>query len=258
MKNQSSGLLRGDLFRLLRSPKFYIAFATGLLLLLHPLFSSVWRQWSYYTPIELLSFPLAASDFSPFAVIFCVLPFADSFCEDFNSQYVSNIVIRVGARKYARHRCLFSALTGGCVMGCLMLITVVLCSVAAGKPDTIETVSFMQNSIWWKMEVLLPYNGIIMYVLKIVLAVLFGMLWALVGLTISTFIPNPYVTLIAPFVLYQILWFSLSETPINPVYLLRGDSNFIPSFGFAIFRQLVCIALCSFITYCGICRMVKK
>jgi hypothetical protein len=83
------------------------------------------------------------------------------------------------------------------------------------------------------------------------------MLWALIGLCVSILIANRYVTLIAPFVLYQALWFLLNETAINPVYLFRGDSNFIPSFAFLVIYQLTCIFLCAVFSIYGIKRRIR-
>lgn len=249
-------LWKGDTSRIFHSWKIYISFAVGLLLILHPLFNAP-GAWTHYSPMMLLSFPLATSDFTPFAALFCVLPFADSFCEDYNSNYVNSIVLRTGTRKYARQRCFSTAISGGIIMSAIMFITILFCILAAGQPDTPESVSFLGNSIWMKMGIVLLWNGALLYICRVLFAFLFGALWALTGLAISTAITNRYVTLIAPFVLYQVLWFFLNEKAINPVYLLRCDSNFIPSFGFALTFQLLCIVLCAVISYLGIRKKVR-
>lgn len=249
-------MIRSDCSRIFRNGRIYAALLAGLALMLHPLIS-LWPYRENYSAMQLLSAPLATSDFAPFAALFCVLPFAESFCEDLNSGYISAITTRIGAKKYAKTRCLSVALSGGVVAATIVLITIGLCVIGAGQPDTEETVAFMGNTPWAKMGILLTADGAVLYALRVFTAFLFGMLWALVGLAVSVFIPNRYVTLIAPFVIYQVLWFLLEETAFNPVYLFRGDSNFIPSFLFVVIYQSACIALCAVLSCIGMKRRIK-
>ena len=211
-----------------------------------------------YSPMQLLVEAVAGSDFTPFAAIFCVLPFADSFCDDLNSGYLNAIIGRIGSRCYAFKRCASVAISGGLVTSFIMLLTILVCVLSGMIPDTEETIMPLMNSIWGRMGIVLTANGAVMYTLRILTAFLFGELWALVGLTVSVCLPNRYVTLIAPFVIYQGLWYFLEEKAINPVYMFRGDSNFIPSLGFLIGYQLLCIAVCTAISAIGITRRVKR
>lgn len=197
---------------------------------------------------------MAGSDFTPFAAIFCVLPFSESFCEDLNSGFYIEIINRIGTRRYAFNRCISVAVSGGLTTALTILIAILACVVGGTLPDTENTVMPLMNSVWAKMGIVLTANGALMYALKVFTAFLFGMLWALVGLTISVLIPNRYVTLVAPFVIYQGLWYLLDERAINPVYMLRGDSDFIPSFAFLVIYQLICIMVCALISANGIIR----
>lgn len=254
--NQSTSVLREDIRRIMTSKRFYLTLIAGLTLILRPLFD-ISRYWSKYSPMELLSIPLGLSDFTPFAVVFCVLPFAESFCEDLNSGYHSHIILRKGSRRYAAQRCISVALSGGMVMSSIMAITIVFCLCAAKQSVMIEDLSFMNNTMWARTGILQIWNGNLLYLIRVFVAFIFGCVWALVGLTISIFIPNRYVTLIAPFVLYQFLWFLLGELPINPVYMFRGDSNFIPSFGFLLVYQSIVILICFATSYYGIRKRVR-
>ena len=248
-------MIRSDILRCLHSWKIYVSFACGLALMLHPLL----RAWPFrdgFSPMSMLSIPLATSDFTPFASMFCVLPFAESFCEDLNSGFAFEITQRIGAKQYARKRVLSTALSGGIVTALIMLVTIIVCCVGAGQPDTTDTVAFMNNSIWGKLGILTTAHGSILYALRVFVAFLFGMLWALVGMCVSVLIPNRYVTLIAPFVLYQMLWFLLDETAVNPVYMFRGDSNYIPSFVFLVCWQVAWLAFCALFSYIGMTRRI--
>ncbi|MDO4838612.1 MAG: hypothetical protein Q4B32_09505 [Clostridia bacterium] len=137
-----------------------------------------------------------------------------------------------------------------------MAAAIVLCFLLAGQQETADSMSFLSVSVWYKLGLASPEKVGIMCVLRIAVAFLFGALWALVGLCVSVIVPNKYVTLAAPFVLYQFLWFVLSESPLNPVYQFRGDSNFIPSFWFLILYQTTLIIFCSLFSIAGIRKRV--
>jgi hypothetical protein len=249
-------LLKTDIRRMLCSPMLYASLCVGVLVLLHPLFDAFIHP-ANGTLMQFLSVPLGTSDFTPFAAIFCVLPFSDSFCKDYNSGYLGLIVFRTGVKKFALQRCFTVILSGGCLMAVTMFITIVVCIGLANQPETAETTQFLSRTIWARLGLVLKYRGIIHMVLRVLLAFIFGALWAIIGLTISVFITNRYVTYIAPFVLYQALWFLLEGSAFNPVYMLRGDSNYLPSLWFVLTYQLASIALCCTISYFGIRKKVQ-
>ena len=234
--------------KLTGSIKLYISLFIGVILFLHPLFAN-YTNWAVFTPVELLSFPLATSDFTPFAAVFCVLPYADSFCEEYNSGYYRFIFHRVGANRYAAIKCFVVAISGALVMTVCMSSAIIMSLVCAGRVDTVDSVSFMQQTVWGKNGVVLYCNGIFYYSMRIFVAAMFGAVWALVGLLTASMITNKYTTLVIPFVIYQFLWYSLGETAINPVYLLRADDIRIPSISFVIIYQTVWIAILSFLSY---------
>lgn len=253
MKEKNTQLYRSDMRRISRSWKLYVSIAVGLIILLRPFFEAH-EVWEMMSPAYLLSLPFGSSDFSPFAAIFCVLPFADSFCEDFSSSFANHITLRVGAREYARQRCISVALSGSIVMGLMVFVSILLCALAAGVPETAETADFMRNTNWARLNLIIPYHGVLFFAGRLLCAVLFGAVWASVGLAISTLLPNRYVTLVAPFILYQALWYILSGTSFNPVYMLRGDYS---PLSFIVVYQLIIIILCFLVSYFGILRRVK-
>ncbi len=256
-RSKEMSLLKEDMRRIITGKRTYFVVMAGLLLILRPLFD-IWGSWTLYSPMELLALPLAISDFTPFAVVFCVLPFAESFCEEYNSGYYHYITIRTGPKRYAAQRCISSALSGGIVMGVIMAATIAFCLVFAHHGSvSLDDLSFMTNTLWGRSGLLQVWNGNLVYLLRVFVAFLFGCVWALVGLAVSVLITNRYITLVVPFVLYQFLWFLLGESPFNPVYMFRGDSSFIPSFGFLLIYQGAIILICSAVSYLGITRRVK-
>lgn len=253
--NYGGKMIRNDFKRIFSSFRFYLALGIGLFILLRPLVIS-FTHLVRGTFLEVLTTAFALSDFTPFAAIFCVLPFADSFCQDYQSGYVSFIAGRTGIKKYARYRCMTVMLSGAILMALTVGITILVCAVLADAPETAETAQFLGGSIWYRSGILLE-NQALFVLLKILLGFLFGGLWALVGLVVSVLIPNGYVTLIAPFVLYQVLWLLLEGSAVNPVYMLRGDSNYLPSPGFVLLWQIFLIVLCYIVACKGIQKRVE-
>ncbi len=77
---------------------------------------------------------MGISDFTPFAVIFAVLPYETPFCLDCKTEYSSIIISRIGTKHYIRHRLASVALSGTMVMGTIMFIITVFCQSVAGFP----------------------------------------------------------------------------------------------------------------------------
>lgn len=238
---------------LFTSIKLYISIVIGVTLFLHPLFSYA-KSWSLLSPVELLSYPLATSDFTPFAALFCVLPYADSFCEDYNSGFYRFILYRISSTKYAIMKCSIAAISGALVMAINMSLAVFLSNICAGEIDTADSVAFMQHTVWGKSGILLFHDGVIYYTFRIIIAALFGSVWALVGLLTAAVIVNKYVTIVVPFVIYQFLWYIMSEKVINPVYLLRADDIHIPSLSFVVIYQTAWIIILGIVSY----KFIKK
>ncbi len=246
---------QADLMRAFSSWRFYFSILAGFLFFSRQLFMR-YSHWQFLTPMEMLSIPLAISDFTPFAVVFCAFPFSDSFCHDYSTKYLFFISSRIDIRRYARCRCAAVAACGGVVMASIIILTINICVIGAGKSETVESLLFLQGTIWGKMGVLYVCGGVFHYLGRVFLAFLFGAVWALAALTISVFVTNPYVTVLSPFVVYQVLWFLLEGLPINPVYLLRADYGGIPSFSFVVIVQCLCILFCSVVACWGIKRKV--
>ena len=93
-----------DLKRLFSRPNLYVAFAVSLFILLYP-FRDVFAEKPRGSFIQFLAVPFATSDYTPFAAIFCVLPFSASFCEGYNTRYARFVVLRTGTKRYAYQRC---------------------------------------------------------------------------------------------------------------------------------------------------------
>lgn len=229
-------IIKADLKRIVSGWQFYAAILCGLALFTHPVLLNR-GFWEYASPLELFSMAMGVSDFTPFAVIFAVLPYGTAFCMDCKSEYANSIVSRIGIRKYTWGRWASVALSGAMVMGFLMLGTVTMCLTGAKMPETEMSASFLKGGPWENLPLLM--NGFWFYLLRICLAMLFGSLWATVGLIVSAVAPNPYVVLILPFVIYQGAWYLLGLSIFNPIYYFRADFQGIPSLAFSFGYQIL-------------------
>lgn len=247
-------LFRVDLKRIFTNPKIYISIFISLGILLRPLIETI-SGGGAGTFLTLQTLPFGLSDYSPFAAIFCVLPFSDSFCEDYNSGITVPIVQRIGVNRYALGRCASVALSGGITMGLIVLITLSICFVLASEPDIFESVRFWieGNSLWYRMDLLFRFRGLGVMGFRVLFGFLFGCVWAMVGLAISTLVVNRYITYVAPFVIYQAGWF-LIKGNWNPVKLLRGD--YAPSVFHIIIIQLTVAGICGAFSYFRIRKKV--
>jgi len=256
-KQNKTYFFKYDLKRMFHGAGFYLAFMVSILILLKPL-QGAFVEKMYGTFFQFLSAPLASSGFTPFAALFCVIPYAWSFCEDYNTGYIKDIISRIGIKRYSLQRCFVVMLSGGMLMAAVFLTVILVCVGLAKLPETYESAAFLSGTIWAEMNLLFVGNGTVVAGLRVLLAFLFGSVWALFGLMISVFVVNRYITLIAPFVVYQILWFFLEGNAFNPVYQMRGDSNYLPSLWFVLWYQLCLIIICITISCIGIRKRVEE
>lgn len=241
-------MMKTELKRAFFSLKFILSIIGGLILFLHPVLLAA-SKWTLSTPMELFSMAMGLSDFTPFAVIFAVIPYGSSFCEDYRSTYANSIISKIGFSKYIRYRWAAVTISGATVMGIIMTTIVILCKSVASIPETVESVSFLNGGPWAAHNLPLLTNGTWFYLLRIALAMLFGALWSSVALMLSALIPYTYLAQILPFVIYQMLWYLLEGTIWNPLYYFRADFQRIPSLEFAFAYQSIWILLIAIATH---------
>lgn len=237
------------------------ALVTGIILVMFMralIANDVFKAIGRMDVLSMLTYPSALSGFTPFAAIFPMLVYSTMFCEEYNSGYIKQIVLRIGGRRYLLSRILATAVSGAATLGVSMFLLSAFL-LAIGVPSTKENAYMFKSLIWG------PYvdiaGGALVLLAKTVLASLFGAVWALVALWISTIMPNRYVTLIAPFAIYQALWILLQSLPhINPLRLLRGDllaAGFVGSFPYIVLIQLGAIILWGGLSYYGMKKRME-
>lgn len=195
-----------------------------------------------------------ASGLSPFAAIFPVMAYATALCEEYQSEYLQMILVRCGLRRFIRVRIATVALSGGIMMALPILLVCITAYLggAHGLPAGVDEGLLEGSRALIGIE---KYGDWYFLVWKVVLGFLFGVLWALVGLAFSAFIPNRYVGLLAPFILYDSLWLFMGDLPMNPVFLLSGDNVLHGNFPLAALFEILYIGVTILIAAIGIRRL---
>ncbi len=245
------GFFWKDLKRSFLNPGFFIGLllVTALLLTAVVTDSPLDRSRSSY---YILFNAFGASGFGPFAPIFPVLAYATNFCEEYESGYYHMIFARMGPVRFGKIRICTVALSGGVMLAvpiaivCLMAFTLGVPGVPQGSDE-----GMLQGMVL--LTYITKYGDWYIGVGKTVLGFLFGCIWALAGLAFAVWIPNRYVALIGPFVLYESMWLALSEVPLlNPISLYRGES--LNSYPLTAGMELVYLALAIAVIMAGLIR----
>ena len=192
-----------------------------------------------------------ASGFSPFAAIFPVLAYATVFCEEHNSGYLRMILYRTGFADFMKVRAVTVAFSGGLMTAAPItaVCLIVYIGGAHGTPTGSDKDILFGSKI---IEAIARYGDWYVVSGKILLGFLFGVLWALVGFAFAVWIPNRYVGLLAPFILYDALWLFIGYKSFNPVHLLAGDDVAHGDYPLAVLINLLYIGITILVIYKGI------
>lgn len=202
-------------------------FGLGALLMYNFVTESFHSGSPYYAIVNIL----ATSGFTVFLPVFPVLGYAACFCGEYESGYYRLILARMKPQKFAQIRIISVALSGGVIVAlpylfvCLVAVYLESSGVADANFLGLDAsgVNVLRVETNIEMVAIGQNCGLgVMVAVKVLLGFLFGSTWALVGLAFAVWMPNKYVSLIAPFVLYQSLYI-LMPNCLNPALLVRGD-----------------------------------
>lgn len=198
----------------------------------------------------------AISGFGPFAAVFPSLAYASNFCEEYQSGYCRMIFSRMSPFSFGINRIITVALSGGAMLA-IPIATACAVAYTFGVPGVPQGTDegLLKGTIL--MHYVAKYGDWYVALGKIILGFLFGCVWSLVGLAFAVWIPNRYVSLIAPFALYESLWIAFYEVAwLNPIWLLRGDD--VGSYPLAAGVECAYIMIVSAIIMAGLARRYRN
>lgn len=134
-------------------------------------------------------------------VIFCTLPFAWSFCNEWNTKYIRFSVIRRDVTAYSWSKIAACGISSGLSV-VLGIVVFLFLSFLWGNPlVSTQSLNFETFSDSY-FGVFLKSGEYLLYFFSFLwLYFLSGMFWGILGLCISGFLPNVFVVITAPFVL---------------------------------------------------------
>jgi len=200
-----------DLRRAFLSSGFWMA-AIAMCVLYY---MGIWNQIKFAEDfLYLFKYSTDISGLNPLITMLCVLPYTNSFCSDWNSQYSKFIVIRSGQENYSISKCIACALSSGCAIS-LGMILFFISSIPWIKFVSPVAANFQFFSTQTLGGSFLLHGQYSLYFLSYVyLAFLAGAFWSVVGLCISAYIPNKFVALCTPFIAARILFFITAKFPV--------------------------------------------
>lgn len=247
-----------ELKRYIISPIFAVAVLSALAIMAHPIFDSLKaifinpQSYLYY-----ISGVHTFGSFDLFAPVIAAAPCSATFYNDFGSGYCKFILPRTSRIKYLLSKIFTCGVTGGLAVFLPNFILFIYLF-AFGKPHS-SGMDILQGSILGAIEY--TNNGLNVMIILLLLSFLFGFAWSLIGLAVSAFIPNKYVALVAPFLIYFALSTALSLTDeslvFSPINMLYPNYSQIPSIAFCFIYQLILIAMSAVIFIIRAYRRLK-
>ena len=134
--------------------------------------------------------------FKKVMVFFAAIPFVTVYCQDYNSGYIKSLIVRSSERNYAWSNVIVCALSGFTAIFAGMVAYFGIVSFFC-PPQAYETAGVYSD---------VALKSPILYVLLIVgVFSLYATMWTIVGLTLSSVLPDNYVALGSPLIFGYIL-----------------------------------------------------
>lgn len=188
--------------------------------------------------------------FGSFAAVLAALPFADSIILDRKHHFIDQILMRVNYKEYLLARIICTILSGMlAVSGPAILLLLVCLGIFPSDGDLIFEIPWgiqeLINPTVIEPSSTLILNAPLMMALTIILLMLFGASYAMLGLTASLLIQDPFVVMGVPFVVYN-LGFYLIPTSRNLAWMGSSEAALLPTTNLlsALVQYLVFFLVC--------------
>lgn len=202
-------------------------------------FMSGYEEFVYYAPMaenldvyHFFDILRNVGTFESMLIVCCAIPYAVSFCVDYNATYLRFIKVRTGENRYIISRVLACGVSGSLsiALGILLFLSLVglnypLVDVDGGLyQSAIMRLSYAPEAL----DILLfNENYVLYFAISIYLIFLVGFMWSVIGLSISAIIPNPFVALFSPFLLFFLQDTFLQKLPshFKTINIMQGRFN---------------------------------
>lgn len=202
------GVLRMDLCRGFASFGFLAAALSMCLALFSNSSTEVRMLETGLTDVLYLYNVAHIQSFSVLYVIFAALPYATSFCVDWNHQFIRSTVIRTSVEKYGFSKVTACALSGGAAIALGELLFIFLLRLNLPLVNTQNPV-FENITSLFLGSLLTTGHFAAYFAARILVVSAAAAVFAVLALMISTFITNVFVTLGFPLIaFYSLIGFS--------------------------------------------------
>ena len=134
--------------------------------------------------------------FKKVMVFFSAIPFVTVFCQDYNSGYIKSLILRGGERSYAWSNVIVCALSGFTAIFLGMLSY--FCILSFFCPAQPYQVTGVYSNV-------ASNSPVLFFMIISVVFSLYATMWSVVGLTLSSILPDNYVALGSPLIFGYIL-----------------------------------------------------
>lgn len=214
------------LFMIILTASFFILSGYEELVLYAP-------QIQHIDTLHFFDFLRNVGVFETMIIICCVIPYGTSFCTDYSTSYLKLLKVRTGENKYIHSRMFFVFFSGalGIFIGIILFILIILfkyplVDVNGGAYQSILIRASLQPLAF--EELLLNGDYVSYFLFNILVISLICGLWSTIGLLISSIIPNPFVTIFSPYILYFSQSILLKKFPIefNSLNIIKCNFDF--------------------------------
>lgn len=209
--NKIFNTLAMDLRRAFLSRGFWVA----VVAMCTVYYAGIWNQIKFSEDfLYLFKYSLDASSLDPIITMICVLPYTNSFCSDWNSQYLKFVVIRSDKKSYGISKVIACALSSGCAiaLGMILFFMTLIPWIKFVSPTAANFKFFSTQTLGGGL--LLQGHYLLYFLTYVYLVFLTGAFWSVFGLSVSAYMPNKFVALCSPFIAEKILFIITSKFPV--------------------------------------------
>lgn len=193
------------------------------------------------------------SGLSLFGPLFSCIVGGTFFCEHYKSGYIDFSLVRLGKSKYEKLLIKMTTLIGGIGIAVPCSIVYILFAVFGDFNYPVDLTQFsasaFDETVYCESQFI--WNGIFILIYLIILDFVYGALWASVGLMVSCLIPNKYIAVSMPLMVYlmlHLLFYRLNLVVFSPVSMVMPAESFIPYQLYPLLYQLIALLAVDYIS----------